>query len=427
MARIFISYRRQDSPHITGRIYDRLESAFGENRVFRDIDDIGAGEDFRAKLNKEIDKSDIVLIIIGPRWESITDEQGNRRLDDPNDFVRLEVEAGLKRPDKIVIPVLVENAQMPRSARLPESLRELAYRNAVSVRPDPDFHHDMEKLIRQIKGIDEAIAPVYRKRPVMIGIGVFLIALLAVLGINRFITPALVSDTPTPTNSATDIPVSNTPPILIPATPTDTPEPTFTPVIPIRVGVINIPDYKFTDIKERLSGLGFDVEWIGASSDFAIFSNYDIVYLPIGWAFQDPLIESHAEQYKRFVEEGGGLVIEQPNSSLPLTPALLPYKMTFKRKLYDPNEWPPRVINDHEIVQNVAISELPGPGTEISTKDANWTVVTASAVSNSPTLLIGTSGKGRIVVIATSVSQKAEVRYRVGDNLIKKMLFWVHQ
>src|SRR5512138_2905984 len=130
MARIFISYRRQDSPSMTGRIYDKLESTFGSDKVFRDIDDIGAGQDFRAKIAQEIDKSDILLVIIGPKWESITNSQGNRRLDDPNDFVRLEVEEGLKNSKKIVIPVLVENAPMPRPESLPQSLRELCYRNA---------------------------------------------------------------------------------------------------------------------------------------------------------------------------------------------------------------------------------------------------------------------------------------------------------
>ena len=73
MLRIFISYRRQDSALMTGRIYDRLENVFGGNRVFRDIDDINAGEDFRAKLAKEIDSCDILLVMIGPKWENITD------------------------------------------------------------------------------------------------------------------------------------------------------------------------------------------------------------------------------------------------------------------------------------------------------------------------------------------------------------------
>jgi hypothetical protein len=420
---------------MTGRICDRLERAFGENRVFRDIDDISAGEDFRAKLTKEIDKSDILLIIIGSKWENITDEKGNRRLDNPGDYVRLEVEGGLKRTDKVVIPVLVESAQLPSSANLPESLRELSYRNAVRVRQDPDFHHDMEKLIRQIKQIDETSAPVYRKKPALIGIGVVLLIFLALLGIRLFSTPAApVTDTPTSTNTATSVPATQPSdvPVIVPSSPTvevpsDTPEPTVIPSRPIRVGVINIPDYKFTDITNRLSGLGFDAEWIGASSDYTVFSQYDVVYLPIGWAFQNPMIESRAQQYKRFVEEGGGLVVEQPNYASTLTPDLLPYKLTFKLKRYDANEWPPRIINNDEIIKDVPATELPGPGNEISTRDENWTILTAAAQSNSPTLLIASYGRGRMVVVATSVSELDDVRYRLGDTLIKNMLLWVNQ
>ncbi|MEW6401277.1 MAG: toll/interleukin-1 receptor domain-containing protein [Chloroflexota bacterium] len=437
MARIFISYRRQDSPLMTGRIYDRLERAFGENKVFRDIDDIGPGEDFRAKLAREIDKSDILLIIIGPKWESISDEKGNRRLDDPDDFVRLEVEGGLKRTDKIVIPVLVEGTSMPQPNRLTESLRELCYRNAVSVRQDPDFNHDMERLIHEIKRIGSANTPVYKKRPVLIGVAILLLALLAVAGINLFGPPlAPVTDTPVPTHTIDVVPPTDTQasPVNVLDTvtvenPSDTPEPTptFTPSRPLRIGVIGIPDYLFTDITERLSDFGFDAEWIGASSDYAVFSQYDVVYLPIGWAFQEPMIESRATQYQRFVEEGGGLVVEQPNYSSPLTPDLLPYRVTFKRKVYDPNEWPPRILHEHEIIDDVPVTELPGPGNELSTKDENWTVITVGAESNSPTLLAATYGQGRIVVIATSVSQNDEVRYRLGDTLIQKLLVWVSQ
>ncbi len=206
MSRIFISYRRQDSALMTGRIYDRLENIFGGNRVFRDIDDISAGEDFRAKLAKEIDQSDILLIIIGPKWENITDSNGNRRLNDPNDFVRLEVEAGLKRTDKIVIPVLVENAQMPNSATLPESLRELCYRNAINVRQDPDFNHDMQKLVGEIKGIDKATRPFYARTPFLIAGGLTALCVFGVViaGFFTYLNNTLPRDVP-----ANDPPVNN--------------------------------------------------------------------------------------------------------------------------------------------------------------------------------------------------------------------------
>ena len=150
MARIFISYRRQDSGTFTGRIHDRLKVSFGENNVFRDVYDIPAGSDFRSVLNKEVGSCDVCLVIIGPQWVNITDAQGKRRLDDPNDFVRIEVETALRNPSVLVIPVLVDNANMPVAEQLPDSLEELAYRNAVKVRTDPDFPHDMDMLIRQL-------------------------------------------------------------------------------------------------------------------------------------------------------------------------------------------------------------------------------------------------------------------------------------
>jgi len=151
MPRIFISYRRADSGVFTGRIHDQLKVRFGVNNVFRDVYNIPAGSDFRTVLNQEVGNTDVCLVIIGPQWSNITDSQGKRRLDDPNDFVRIEVEEALKNPKTRVIPVLVDNANMPVAEELPTSMAELAYRNAVKVRTDPDFPHDMQTLIRHLK------------------------------------------------------------------------------------------------------------------------------------------------------------------------------------------------------------------------------------------------------------------------------------
>lgn len=151
MPRIFISYRRKDSATFTGRIHDSLVVAFGEKNVFRDVYDIPAGRDFRKVLEEAVNKCDTFLAIIGPSWASITDANGNRRLHDPDDFVRIEVESALKKPDTRVVPVLVDNASMPQPDDLPESLRDLCYRNAVVVRTDPDFPTDMGRLVRQLQ------------------------------------------------------------------------------------------------------------------------------------------------------------------------------------------------------------------------------------------------------------------------------------
>jgi uncharacterized membrane protein len=191
------------------------------------------------------------------------------------------------------------------------------------------------------------------------------------------------------------------------------------------VGVIQIPDYLFTDIKDRLNRLGFQAEWIGASSGYEVFIEYDVVYLPIGWAFQNQLIESRANQYQRFVEEGGGLVVEQPNFKSTLTPELLPYQIAFGLMQYDPREWPPDVRVGHEIVENLRASELPGPGNRIGVKDDHWQVLATSPNGKYPTLVIAEYGQGRIVVLASSVSENREVRYQLGDQFIKRFLAWV--
>ncbi len=149
MARVFISYRRADSIAITGRIHDRLLSEFGRENVFQDVDNIPRGVNFKTFLENEVQACDVLLVIIGPRWVSVTDEHGQRRLDNPADFVRIEVESGLVL-GKLVIPVLVDGARMPGAGELPETMTDLAFINAAVVRHNPDFHRDMTDLIADI-------------------------------------------------------------------------------------------------------------------------------------------------------------------------------------------------------------------------------------------------------------------------------------
>ena len=143
MPRIFISYRRSDSAAASGRIYDRLCVAFGEKAVFKDVDVIPPGANYPSLLNEAIANCDVLLAIIGSHWLMAVESNGQRRLDNPDDFVRIEIEAGLKRESVLVIPVLVDDAAMPSTAELPDSLRPLYYRNAAIVRNDPDFNRDI--------------------------------------------------------------------------------------------------------------------------------------------------------------------------------------------------------------------------------------------------------------------------------------------
>ena len=150
MPRIFISYRRQDSGDIAGRISDHLETEFGRENVFEDVDSIPPGVDFREFLQEAVARCDILLVVIGRDWLDVCDESGHRRLDNEADYVRIEIEAALARAIPLV-PVLVREAMMARAAELPVSLQDLAFRNAVRVRPDPDFRRDMHRVILGLK------------------------------------------------------------------------------------------------------------------------------------------------------------------------------------------------------------------------------------------------------------------------------------
>lgn len=147
---IFISYRRSDSADIAGRIYDRLIEKYGKNPIFKDVDSIPLGVDFREHLGMTVSECNVLLAIIGDRWVDASDATGKKRLEDPADFVRIEIESALERGIP-VIPLLVRGAQMPSEENLPSSLRKLTFRNGMQIRPDPDFHRDMDRLISALE------------------------------------------------------------------------------------------------------------------------------------------------------------------------------------------------------------------------------------------------------------------------------------
>ena len=141
---IFISYRRDDAASDAGRLADHLKRRFGTDRVFLDIDTIEPGTDFVQVLHRALEETRVVLVVIGPRWVSARTAEGDRRLEQAADFVRLEVEAALKR-EVPVVPVLVQGAAVPSAAELPPSLAALATRQGVRLDYD-EFHDDAERL-----------------------------------------------------------------------------------------------------------------------------------------------------------------------------------------------------------------------------------------------------------------------------------------
>jgi len=148
MAKIAISYRRSDSQDITGRIFDRLVQHFGKDTVFRDIDSIQPGIDFRTQIADALRTTDALLVVVGSAWFGQGKDKASR-IDNEADPVRIEVETALKR-DIPIVPILVGGTRMPEPNELPQSLRDFAYRHAVTVDGGRDFDHHMEGLVRSL-------------------------------------------------------------------------------------------------------------------------------------------------------------------------------------------------------------------------------------------------------------------------------------
>jgi hypothetical protein len=146
--KIFISYRRDDSSAWAGRLSDRLSNHFASNQIFMDVD-LDAGIDFVEAIAENVGSCDVLIAVVGKRWLTATDEDGKRRLDNPDDFVRTEIVTALKRGIR-VIPVLVDGASMPRSRDLPDDLKSLARRNALEVSHNR-FRADSERLINAVE------------------------------------------------------------------------------------------------------------------------------------------------------------------------------------------------------------------------------------------------------------------------------------
>jgi hypothetical protein len=157
--RIFISYRRQETAYSAGWLYERLAAHFGRGQLFKDIDSIVPGDDFAEVIANAVGSCDVLLALIGDQWLSIADEDGRSRLANPDDFVRLEIEAALERNVR-VIPILVEGARLPRSDELPASLAELVRRQALELSPSR-FEFDIGKLLRVL---DRTLAQEQAKR-----------------------------------------------------------------------------------------------------------------------------------------------------------------------------------------------------------------------------------------------------------------------
>lgn len=160
MPGIFINYRREDSRADAGRLFDWLSGHFGKDRVFMDIaGSIEPGMDFDEVIERAVTSCEALIVVIGKQWLTTTDSTGRHRLDNPNDYVRLEIAKALQRNIR-VIPVLVQEATMPSAEDLPEDMVRLAKRQALEI-SDSRWDYDTEQLV---KVLDKAgIKPVIRR------------------------------------------------------------------------------------------------------------------------------------------------------------------------------------------------------------------------------------------------------------------------
>lgn len=149
MRKVFISYRRSEAEYIAGSLARDLRRQFGEEQIFLDKEDIAGGVSWREKVLNEIDRHSAVLLLLNKDWVNIRDENGQRRIDKPDDPARLELVDALKDGAKI-IPVLLENAQMPSEQDLPPELRPLADINALKLR-DAEWQFDLDRLCNTLE------------------------------------------------------------------------------------------------------------------------------------------------------------------------------------------------------------------------------------------------------------------------------------
>lgn len=174
---VFLSYRRDEAGGHAGRLHDALVQRLGSNAVFQDVSAIVPGEDFIAAIDQALTRSDVVLAVIGPTWLTVAGPDGSPRLQDPDDYVRLELVRALER-DVPVVPVLVGGAALPSPEGLPADLAALPRHQSVALR-DESWHRDVDGLVRVLRG-ETAASPPRRRRLQTAGVGAVL--LIAAVG-----------------------------------------------------------------------------------------------------------------------------------------------------------------------------------------------------------------------------------------------------
>jgi len=332
MDSIFLSYRREDSEGQAGRLYDDLVAVFGSDSVFMDVAAIQPGRDFRKSIDQSLNSCGVFLSLIGRNWLSAKDTSGQRRLDDPADFVRIETGAALKR-DIPVIPVLVQGASAPKPDQLPDDLKELAFRNAVEL-THARWDSDIEVLIKALRPHISQSVPKPEPEPIQQGsklratkfLAVFAGLLVIGIGLTLYFrsgkkavdnSATRVAET-TATQSAADSsePVQRNPQKIVPPSKTNT-------------AYVGLDDFSLVARQEPLAGnpnrytftLSLDVPT--GVEDIARV-HYDLVYGP------NPLsLEGGAAPSFSAVYEGWGCYETVVVTVYLKSPGSQPFKKTF--------------------------------------------------------------------------------------------------
>jgi TIR domain len=211
--RIFISYRREMSQYIADRIDKELVEHFGRKSVFRDVYSIEAGQDFRPVITTAVGRCDVLLAVIGPKWASVADIHGKKKLELREDYVRLELEAAIDRKIRI-IPILSDGTRMPPEEELPKTLRPLVFINALEIRPARDFDGDMIRLLESL-GIRTRstswIAALFKHSWIAAGTAILTIGLVFGLGYRLMISAKMLSNVPTGETPKPPVPIDQDP------------------------------------------------------------------------------------------------------------------------------------------------------------------------------------------------------------------------
>src|SRR5436309_410223 len=285
MGSIFLSYRREDSEGQAGRLYDDLVAVFGSDSVFMDVAAIQPGRDFRKSIDQSLNSCGVFLSLIGKSWLIAKDTSGQRRLDDPADFVRIETGAALKR-DIPVIPVLVQGASAPKPDQLPDDLKELAFRNAVEL-THPRWDSDIQVLITALrphisqsgpKPEPERVQPGSKLRATK-SLAVIAVLLVIVIGLAFYLRTVKKVVDKSPPGTTTSAAVDSS----VPGPIKRSPEKVVSPPTTTNAAPIGVEDFSLVGRQERqclIADLGTGDVGLVAYNKFATYS-ISAVILPL--------------------------------------------------------------------------------------------------------------------------------------------------